>query len=145
MNAAEAIKELHATWCEVTRQELHPRATERLFFEAWRMDITPDDLRCVLEYMQRYNRENAGGAQFRINVQKVLGDLETFASTLGEARAKERNRRPAPTPRDQVMAQRERPVDLEQASTMKMGPTPDFKKVLQDIINTPPPIKPGGK
>jgi len=112
MNAADAIRELHSTWCEVTRQDLHPKATERLFFEFWRAEFTAQDLRCVLDHMQRFNRQNPG-AQFRLHAQKVLGDLEMFASTLAETRAKERNRRPAPTARQQVEALRDRPVDAE--------------------------------
>lgn len=137
MNAADAIKEMQTIWAAVTGQQVHPRLTERLFFEAWRMEITPDDLRCVLEYMLRYNRENVGGAQFRINVQKILGDLETFASTLAEARAKERNRRPAPTPREQVQALRERPVDPEQASTLKPVNWQSVRDVLKNIGEKP--------
>jgi hypothetical protein len=134
MNAPDAIKELQTTWNELTRQELHPKATERLFFEFWRNDFTSDDLRCVLMYYLRFNRENSG-AQFRINAQKILGDLETFASTLGEARAKERNRRAAQTPREAVAALRTRPVDPEQSSTQGATVAAPVKGALRAALD----------
>ena len=132
MNPSELIPQLQAEWTRVTGQPLHARATERLFYEIARLDISADDLRCALEYMLAYNRKNAGGAQFRINAQKILGDPETFASTLGEALAWERNRRPKPTARQQVEVLRERPVDPEQASTLK--PRNDWQS-LKQVIN----------
>lgn len=130
MSASTAIAELQKTWAEVTGQTLHARATERLFFEFWNTGFTAEQLRCVLRHYLRLNKQYAGGAAFRINAQKILGDLETFASTLGEAEAYERNRRPQPTPRQQVEQLRERVVDADQASTLQPGAPKSFKDVL---------------
>jgi len=150
MNAAAAIIEMQNVWTEVTGQPLKRALVERWFFEAWRAEITAAELRCVLEHLLAYNRKSEG-AKFRIAVDRVLGDLGTFASLLGEAQATNRNRRPAATPREQVQAQRERPVDPEQASTLKsgapakLGDSPDFKALLEKIGNTTPAKPTGGK
>jgi hypothetical protein len=84
-------EQLHACWCSVTGQELHQRATERLFYEFEAIGFTAADLKLVLEYLLRQNRQ-MNGAKFRINCVKIVGDLEGFASLLAEASAVKRNR-----------------------------------------------------
>lgn len=111
------IPSLHAAWCSASGQELNPRATERIFFELAKMDFTADDVRIAVTHLMAFNRKS-GGAKFRINAFKVLGDPETFASLVAEARAAQRNKRPAPTEKDKIIQLRERVVDAEQSSTM---------------------------
>ncbi len=125
----KAITDLQSEWARLTKQELHPRATERLFFGFHNEGFTCDDLRCVVEYYQRFNRQN-NGAQFRINAQKICGDIEAFASVLAEARAKERNRPKAVTPKEQVINLRERPVDVEKPATGSDRHVSDVFKTL---------------
>ena len=98
----DQIKSLHACWCAVTGQELNARATERLFYELWKMDFTVDDLQTVLKYMLTYNRKHPA-CPMKIQVHKCLGDLSVFASVLAEAKAIERNRIKSPTPKQQVL------------------------------------------
>lgn len=102
MEIINKINQLHKTWESVTGQVINLRATERIWYEFASMDFTEDDLRCVLADLMRFNRAS-NGAKFRINLQKICGDPETFASLLGEARAKERNRKKPPTAKDQVL------------------------------------------
>jgi hypothetical protein len=111
---------LHSAWCKASGQQLHERLTERIFFEAEKMGITADDVRCVVEFLTRFNKRS-DGAKFRINAFKVIGDLETFAATLAEARAVERNRRPAPTEKEKVVEAFRPTVDPEQVSTLSLG------------------------
>ena len=106
------LDQLLDAWNTATGQDVRPRAVERILFELWRSDYTPSDVTLVVTHLQRANAR-LNGAQFRINIFKVLGDLETFESTRAEASAAQRNRRPPPTPRQQVEALRERPVDPE--------------------------------
>jgi hypothetical protein len=84
-------EQLHACWCSCTGQDLHQRATERLFYEFHSIGFTSADLKLVLEYLLKQNRQ-MNGAKFRINCVKIVGDHEAFASLLGEAAAVKRNR-----------------------------------------------------
>ncbi len=91
-------------------RHLHAQATERLFFEMAKLDLTPDDLQCVLKHCLAFNRKHPN-TPMKIQVHKLCGDLEVFCSILGEARAMERNRRPAPTPKEQVLRDLRGPTD----------------------------------
>lgn len=113
------ITDLHDLWCSLTEQELHRKATERLFWQFHNDGFTGDDLKCVIGYMQRCNSK--GGGRYKIQAHKVIGDLEVFASILAEAKAKERNARKAQTASEKIMAQYERPVDPEQSDSRIKG------------------------
>lgn len=98
------IEDLQATWCRLTGQELNRKALERMFFDFLNAAFTADDLRCVVVNMQASNKRMTGAA-FSFRVHRVIGDLEWFASMLGEARAMERNRIKPVTPRNEVLSQ----------------------------------------
>lgn len=100
-DTATQIEALHSTWEKLTGQVINRRVTERVFYEMASAGFTDDDLRCVIQGMQKFNR-GGSGAQFRINLVKVCGDLESFGSVCAEFRAKERNKKPAPTPAQQI-------------------------------------------
>jgi hypothetical protein len=100
----DQIKSIHAVWEKLTGQVVNIRATERIWYEFLAMEFTEADLACVLAQLTYFNRTSSG-AKFRINLQKICGDLENFASLLGEARAKQRNKIKAPTSRDVVLNQ----------------------------------------
>ena len=100
----DQIQSLHSCWCQTTGQPLHFKATERLFYEMAKLDFVSDDLLCVLKFVLSYNKTHQN-AQMKVQVHKLCGDLETFASILGEARAKERNKIPKPTPKEIVLEQ----------------------------------------
>lgn len=137
MTTTDAISALHAAWCAASGQsaaDVKIRLTERIWWELHRAEITPDDVRCVVDYLIRANRKNVGGPQFRITVTRICGDVENFASLLGEARAAERNRRPPPTPREKVEALRERPVDPEEARARVTGQFATLRDVLKKSI-----------
>jgi len=99
----EQIKSLHACWCQTSGQELHFKATERIFFEMAKMDFKPDDILCVLKFVLNYNLTHKH-APMKVQVHKLCGDLEIFASILAEARAKERNKVQALTPKEKTLA-----------------------------------------
>lgn len=100
----EQLQSLHACWNQVTGQDLHFKATERLFYELWKMEFKPDDLLCVLKHVLQYNKTHQN-AQMKVQVHKLLGDLTVFASILAEARARERNRIKPHTPKENVLAE----------------------------------------
>lgn len=130
MNPIEALQ---FAWNKASGQILHAALTERIFFEANKMSITPDDVRCVVEHLKRFNKRS-DGAKFRINCYKVMGDLECFASTLAEARGAERNHRPAPTEREKVLESFRPTVDAENipipTSSVGVHISTLFRKVL---------------
>lgn len=125
------IHDLHDLWCSLTEQELHRKATERLFWEFHNDGFTSDDMRCVIGYMQRCNSK--GNGRYKIQAHKVLGDLEVFASILAEARGRERNARKAKTASEKIMAAYEKPVDPEQADSRVKG----NGRHISDFLKTP--------
>ncbi len=100
----DQIKLLHSCWCTTTGQELHFQASQRLFYEVAKLEFTPDDLLCVLKHVLAYNTTHTH-APMKVQVHKLLGDLEVFASILADARARERNRVSPPTPKESVLNQ----------------------------------------
>lgn len=124
------ISDLHELWCSLTQQELHKKSTERLFWQFNNEGFSPDDLRCVVGYMQRCN---TNGQHYKIQAHKVLGDLEVFASVLADAKAKARNRRPPPTEKEKVVALRERVVEPETADPRINGTGRHLSDVLKGM------------
>jgi hypothetical protein len=104
----DKIHQVQSVWCDLTGQIIKPRALERMFYEFVAIGFTSDDLRCVVQHMQRANKRMKGAA-FTFRVHRVVGDLEWFASMLAESRAKERNLKPGHTPKQQAL-QKLRPV-----------------------------------
>lgn len=100
----DQMKLLHTVWNQTTGQELHFKATERLFYELWKMEFKPDDLLCVLKHVLAYNKTHTH-APMKIQIHKLCGDLEIFASILAEARAKDRNRVKPATPKESVLSE----------------------------------------
>jgi hypothetical protein len=112
----DQIKQLHRCWCDLTRQDLNLRATERLFYELLNYDFTCEDLACVVRYLLAFNQRHPD-CPMKVQVYKVIGDLEQFASVLGEARAWDRNRVKGPTARATVVQAFGPVVDPEQSGT----------------------------
>lgn len=98
----DKLKSLHACWCKLTNQELNYRATERLFWELHNNDFTEEDLTVVLKHVLAYNRTHPN-AQMKVQLHKICGDVAVFGSICAEARAKQRNAIPQPTPRQEVL------------------------------------------
>ena len=78
---------------------------ERMLYEFVKSDFTADDLRCVLMFIIWQNKKREPQFRERLRFDKIVGDLEVFNARAAEARAWERNRRPAPTPREKVLQQ----------------------------------------
>lgn len=129
----DSIETLHQSWQTHTQQKIHIRACERLLFDLAQTDVTADDVRCVVQYLQRLNKTS--DFKFQIQFHRVM-ELERFHSLLGEARAKERNRRPAPTPKEQVQQQYAQVLDPEQTSTMTQQPMRHISEVVKHLGET---------
>lgn len=98
----ESIQSIHAVWCQTTGQELHFKATERIFYEMAKLDFKPDDLLCVLTHVLWYNKTHKH-APMKVQIHKLCGDLEIFASILADAKQRERSQPKKPTPKEIVL------------------------------------------
>lgn len=121
---------LHQAYEQASGQIVHPRATERLLYELGNMGATPDDVKCVVNYLIRCNKKS--DAKYRIMFHKIM-EPEFFFSVLGTALANERNRRPPPTAKQQAQTQYEQVLEPEQTSTQTLSGPKTFKDVLKSL------------
>lgn len=98
----DRIRSLHEVWNQTTGQTVNLRATERIFFELANLDFTADDLLSVLKHVLHYNKTHAA-CPMKVQVHKLCGDVEAFASICAEAKAKARNKVAKPTPKESVL------------------------------------------
>lgn len=124
------LTDLHDLWESLTGQQLKRAPTERLFWEFHNAGFTSADLRTLVTYMQRCN---AKGQRYKIQLHKVIGDLEIAASILAEAAAKERNTRKAQTASEKIVAAYERPVDPELADPRVNGTGRHISDIFRNI------------
>ena len=96
------LQELHVCFEKITGQSLRYSLQQRLWWEFNNEGFTMQDLICVIQFFQRSNRNNT--FKYSLKIHSILGDLSRFDSFLGEARAQERNRKPAKTPKESVLA-----------------------------------------
>jgi hypothetical protein len=101
----DLLHSIHAQWCASTGQELKYPPCERMLYDFVKSDFTADDLRCVLVFIIWQNKKREPQYRERLLFHKIVGDLETFNSRRGEAKAWERNRRSAASPREKVLEQ----------------------------------------
>lgn len=125
----DKIKALHTAWCTGTGQDLHLRATERVFFELFQMDFTPEDVSLVVKHVLRFNKAHPD-CPMRLAFHKICGDLEYFSSLLAESKAQERNRVKPPTPREEIM-EAWRPTNGERVK-------PENAHKLSEFLRIPP-------
>lgn len=98
----DQLKSLHACWNQVTGQDVHFRATERIWFEMFKMDFTADDLMVVLKDVLAYNKSHVH-CPMKVQCHKLCSDLEVFASLLASAKAKARNAIKLPTEKEKTL------------------------------------------
>lgn len=83
--------------------------------------------------MLRCNRK--GGGRYKLQVHKVIGDHEVFASILGEVRAIERNRRKAMTESEKIMRAYEKPVEPELADNRIQGNGRHISEIFKSLTS----------
>ena len=127
----DKLKAYHAAWCQLTGQDptiLRFELTERLWWEIAHAGITEDDLRCVLRFLLHQNTKHDPKYRLRINAYNLLSDVERFACWLGEAKAWDRNRKPAKTDKERVLEMSgrkvETPVRVHHISEFLKQPSP---------------------
>lgn len=91
----EQVNLLHTAYCEASGIDLplNPRS-ERLWFEAERWGITPDDVKLVVKLRIRLNSV-PGSGQWSLLINRLIGDeadLDVFTNQLAVAKAQMRKR-----------------------------------------------------
>jgi len=114
----EKLKSILNMFCKLSGQELKYQPCERLLWEFYNCGFTEDDLRCVLTFLLWQNQKRESQYRNRILFHRIIGDVETFNSRLGEARAWERNRKVAPTAKARVLKEF-RGVEHEPAANVR--------------------------
>lgn len=100
----DQITTIHLYWCEITGQDVRDlpiQFSERHWYEFLKLGCTKEDLKLVVDWMLMQNK--SGRVVYQLLPSKVVGDLERFCEIRAELRAKQRNRRPAPTPKEQIL------------------------------------------
>lgn len=118
----ETLQSILAVFCKLSGQELRYLPCERMLFDYHRAGFEADDLRCVLTFMLWQNSKRESQYRNRILFHRIVGDLETFNSRLGEARAWERNRKRPMTEKESV---------LKSFRGVEMVPTENVRRVSE--------------
>jgi hypothetical protein len=135
MTIIETPQQLHEAFCAGTRSTPNYRVWERAYADFLDKGYTCADLTMVLAHIQRENKR-MNGAAYSLRQNKLF-DFEYmhFDSLLNEAKDKARNRRPLPTAKQQVEQLRERVIDKEESSTMRLTPGCHISDVLKTLGN----------
>ena len=127
------LQAIHSVYCIESGMSPTYAVQERAYHDFLSKGFTVDDLRLVLRHLKREN-QRMNGASYSLRVDRIFDfDYRRFDAFLSEARATNRNRRPAPTAKDNVIQLRERVVNPEQSSTMPDKPPRSFADVLKAV------------
>lgn len=108
------IAQIHQAWETASGQTIKPRIWERAFSDFIAHGYTCEDIAVCFRYAKRENARFTQGTGFTITPFKVFDfEYRWFDSLLSQARASERNRRPAPTPKEAVVQLREKVINPE--------------------------------
>lgn len=129
------IASLHAAWESASGTTLKLKIWERGIDHFIQAGFTEADIVCVFKYARRENARFTGSIQgFTITPFKVFDfEYRWFDSLLSQARAGERNRRPSPTPKEQVMVLRDPLLATEEADPRIKGNGRHLSDVLKKL------------
>lgn len=102
---------------------------EHALFDFVRAGFTDVDMTTVLTFLMRENNRNH--FQYSLKLGHLINDHMRFNDLLQEARARERNRRPAPTAKEKVL-QQFRPAMGETATTTGAM---SIKDILRKVVS----------
>jgi len=102
-NPSDCFQPILAEYTRLTGREAPVGLYDHSLFEYVRAGFTADDMRIVVQFIMNENKRNHFQYSLRLGV--LLRDLERFNDLLQEAKVKERNRRPKPTPKEKALSQ----------------------------------------
>ncbi len=133
MTPITPIDAFFLAWCEATSQEPDKRIirqNEHLAHDFIAAGFTCDELKRVVAYMKH---ENTKGGRFKLQLHKVAGELDRFASILADCKARDRNRRPAPSAKAQALETLRPTVEPETADVRANGTGRHLKDILSNL------------
>lgn len=106
-----ALRNIHAVHVKMTGRESKYQIYERSLYDFHQSGFTDADMATVLGFLIRENKRNT--FQYSVQLGRLISDHERFQDLLSEAKAKMRNLKPAPTPKETALEQL-RPTAVEQ-------------------------------
>ncbi len=128
-NPSDAFQPILSEYSRLTGRNAPLSLYDASLFPFVRAGFTADDMRIVIEFIQRENKRNH--YQYGLKLGSLINDLQRFNDLLEEAKAKERNRRPATTPKEKVLSQLRPTVSENLTSTGAMTVKDVLRKVIQ--------------
>lgn len=107
---AEPLRAIHAVHVKLTGRESRYQVYERSLYDFVQAGFTAEDMEIVLAFMLRENKRNDW--KYSLQLGKLLGDHERFQDLLSDAKARLRNMKKMPTPKE-VAIEQLRPVVVE--------------------------------
>lgn len=122
----QAILDAHQ---RLTGRESKLPIYEHALFDFVRAGFTHEDMATVITFLMRENKRNQ--FQYSLKLGHLINDHMRFNDLLQEAKARERNRRPAPTAKERVLSQF-RPTTGE---TLTTTGALSVKQILKKVCN----------
>lgn len=121
---AEPLKAIHAIHVKLTGRESRYQVYERSLYDFVQAGFTAEDMEIVLAFMLRENKRNDW--KYSLQLGKLLGDHERFQDLLSDAKARLRNMKKPPTPKE---------IAIEQLRpTVAETPTPGRPRTIGEIF-----------
>lgn len=133
MDAIQITAAMHAAFVRVSESEARPWAYDRFWFELARNGYSAEDVEIFLLWVKNENLDREPQYQRRFHIPRMFGDLAEFDADLCLARAWHRNRRKAPTPKEEALEQLRPTVDPELAKA-RLNPARSAGEVLGRIL-----------
>lgn len=115
-------------YIQATGRQCNYMVHEYALFAYKQAGFTAEDMSMVCNFLVRENNRN--NYKYSLHLTKLIGDLARFDDILCEARAVFRNRKPPPTPRQQVQQQFS-PVVGEPTQT---GTAMSVQEILKRVV-----------
>lgn len=128
-NPSDSFLPILSEYTRLTGRKAPVTIYDSILFPFVRAGFGADDMRLVVEFILRENTKNH--FKYGLKLGTLIGDLVRFNDLLEEAKAKERNRRPAPTPKEKVLSQFRPVVGESLTATGAMSVKEVLRKVMQ--------------
>jgi hypothetical protein len=128
MTTTETLASILEAYTLLSGREAKLPIYEHSLFDWVRAGFTKEDMIIVVQFIVRENRHNT--FKYSLKLGHLINDHQRFNDLLEEAKAKERNRRPAMTPKEKVLSQL-RPVMGE---TMTVTEIPTAGEILKRVL-----------
>jgi len=116
MNPYDNLIDILSAYTSISGREARLPIYEHSLFDWVKAGFTKSDMIIVLNFIIRENRKN--DYKYSLRLGPLINDLQRFSDLLEEAKAKERNRKVAPTAKERVLKEF-RGVEHEPAANVR--------------------------